>query len=130
MKVSWTTPKPSKLFIPLLRRKAAKKTLRIAEAVWQGVVDRTPVASGELRASWNLSLGAPSYETVGSPDSAPSGSGVSLPRPEMPQLQVPVLREAKYFVSNGKGYAGYVEYGSSTRPPALMLTRAVKAVDL
>ena len=130
MKLQWVTPVPSKSFIPKLRKRTSEKTLELAQAVWTGVVERTPVGSGELRASWNLSLGAPNYQTVGAVDSSPGPSGAPLPPPTLPNIQAANLRNARYFVANGKTYAGYVEFGSPTTAPSLMLERAVRSVDL
>ncbi len=127
MRLTWVTPPPTKRFIPRLRMQASKYALDIAKAVWQGAVDRTPVASGELRASWNLSFGAPNYSTVGDATSSPGRSVAPLPPPSMPNLKPVPLRNAKYYVSNGKEYSGYVEYGTVTIPPQMMLDRAVKA---
>lgn len=125
MRLRWISPKPVESFVPKIRRKAAEHTLEIAQAVWLGAVNRTPVATGELRASWNLSQGGPDFSFV--------GHGVSsgqLPPPSMPGLEVQALSSSKFFVTNGKPYAGHVEFGSSTIMPHLMLTRAIQAVDL
>ena len=127
MKIEWVTPKPTRSFIPKLKKRASEKTLELAKAVWLGAVERSPVASGEFRASWNISQGVPNYNTVGSPDSSPGSSGASLPPPTMPNIEVAPLRNARYFVSNGKEYAGYIEYGSITLPPRLVLQRSIEA---
>jgi len=127
MSIKWVSVPPLRGFMPRLRRETAQKALSIAEAVWKGAVDRTPVASGELRASWNLSQGKPDFTTVGGVE-GPDKFSVPLPPPVMPKLKAGVLSSAKYFVSNGKKYAGYVEYGSPTTRPVLMLARAIEAV--
>ena len=128
--ITWYTAKPTKSFIPFLKTKAAKKSLDVAKAIWKGAVDRTPVGSGELRASWNLSVGSPSYKVVGSTDSSPGPSAATIPSPSMPNIRVPNIGQAKFYVTNGKSYARYVEYGSKTITPRLMLTRAVMSVGL
>jgi len=125
MSLSWKSPKPSFSFIPKVRRAAAQHALDLAEAVWQGAVDRTPVRSGELRASWTLSKGKPIFATVGN-----RSTNSVLPPPSMPKLKATVLGSAKFFVSNGKSYGPHVEYGSSTIMPHLMLTRAIQSVDI
>jgi hypothetical protein len=127
MSLTWLTSKPTLSFIPKVRREAAQRALNIAENVWQGAVDRTPVASGELRASWNLSRGKVNYSTVGLVDSSPSITGSSLPPPQMPKLSAGSLGSAVYHVSNGKRYAPHVEFGSATITPRLMLTRSIQA---
>jgi hypothetical protein len=125
IKMTWKSPKPSFSFIPRVRRAAAQRTLDIAEAVWQGAVDRTPVDSGNLRASWNISKGKPILLSMNT-----GVSGAPSAAPGMPALTVTALGSAKFFVTNGKDYAGHVEYGSSTITPKLMLTRAIQSIDL
>jgi hypothetical protein len=127
MRVYWTTPKPTLSFIPFLKRHVARKALRVATEVWDLTVDLTPVQSGELRASWNLSQGKPNYTTVGLPGSS-SNFASPLPRPSKPNLPEVDLNDAVYFVTNGKSYASYVEYGSKTNAPRLMLSRAIQIV--
>lgn len=128
-RISWSTAKPSFSFIPKLRKEAAQLTLDIAIQVWNGAVDRTPVQSGELRASWNISPGKPSFAVFGLPDSAAARIS-PLPKPGLPLLKVGSLRRPKFFVSNGKTYGPYVENGSATNVPQLMLTRAIMSVGL
>lgn len=130
MTINWVTNKPSFSFIPKVRKRASEKALEIAKAVWQGAVDRTPVRSGELRASWNLSKGSPDFSTVGLASGASRNSGVPLPSPTMPNLKASALSSARYFVSNGKEYVIPVEFGSTTVIPHLMLTNAIRSVDL
>lgn len=127
MKVSWVTPKPSFSFIPRVRKAASQKALDLATTIWQGTVDRTPVGSGELRASWNLSRGSPDYSVVGEKDSSPGPGAVVVASPTAPNLKAGVLSSARYYVSNGKTYAIHVELGSSSIKPALMMTRAIQA---
>lgn len=129
MKLVWKTPKPTFSFIPKLRLAVSQHALDLALQVWNGAVDRTPTLSGELRASWNVSKGSPNYKVVGLPRSSPGPSLSPLPRPTAPALVAGSLRSAKYFVTNGKSYAGHVELGSVTVPPHLMLTRAIQAID-
>lgn len=128
--VNWVTSKPTLSFIPFLKKRASKRALEIAQQVWQGAVDRTPVGSGELRASWNLTAGQPSFHTVGEKNSSPGSASGTVPLPAMPKITPLPLRTARYFVSNGKGYAGHVEFGSISIQPHLMLARAVQAVDV
>jgi len=130
MNITWATPKPTRSFIPKLRRAASQRTINIALTVWKGAVDRTPVASGELRASWTLSAGRPDFTTVGEAGSAASDTSGALPKPSPPTLKPTILSQAKYFIANGKDYASIVEFGSTTIRPHLMLTRSVQAVDV
>lgn len=125
MRVYWATSRPTASFIPFLKRRVVKKALDVATRVWDLAVDLTPVRSGELRASWNLTQGSPSYDVVGLPDSA-SDFGSPMPRPAKPNLPDVDLSDAVFYVTNGKKYAPYVEYGTKNNPPRLMLTRAIQ----
>jgi hypothetical protein len=125
MRVYWTTGKPTLSFIPFLKKRVAKKALEVATTIWEIAVDLTPASSGELRASWNLSQGQPNFSTVGPSDSSP-GTGPSIPKPTKPVIPEVELRDAIFYITNGKAYAGHVEYGSNTIPPHLMLTRALQ----
>jgi len=108
---------------------ASQRAIDIATQVFEGAVDRTRVNSGELRASWNLSKGFPSFVVVGKADSSPGNTGTVLPKPTAPVF-TPTIFGQKYFVTNGKTYAVFEEFGTATQTPQLMLTRAVQAVDL
>lgn len=121
--LSWKSPKPSFSFVPKVRKAVSQRALDIAEAVWVGAVHRTPVRTGELRASWNLSKSKPIYVHVES-------TGGMLPPPSMPKLVATALSSAKYYVTNGAPHAKHVEFGSTTILPHLMMTRAVQSVDL
>lgn len=127
--ITWIGPKPTRSFIPKVRLAASRHALNIAKAVWVGVVDRTHVDSGELRASWNLSARKPNYTTVGPSDSA-TLLATPLPKPTLPIIRPTILRNARYYVTNGKTYARSEEFGSPTNTPVLMLTRAVQSVEL
>jgi len=128
MKISWVTPKPAFSFIPKVRKAASQKALDMATAIWQGTVDRTPVGSGELRASWNLSRGRPDFSVVGEKDSSPGPGLVAVAKPTAPNLTAGVLSSARYYVANGKLYAKHVELGSASIRPHLMMTRAIQAI--
>lgn len=131
MNVTWSYNPPNRHFLPKLRRQASKKALDIALNIWENAVSFSPVASGELRASWDVSRGSPSYLVVGKADSSPGKLGAPLPPPPPPNVTPSAsLFQSKYYITNGKTYAGYVEYGSATIPPQLMLTRAVRAAKL
>lgn len=127
-KLFWVSPKPTKSFIPKVRRQAAQRALDIAEAIWIGVVDRTPAVSGELRASWNLSRGKPDLSVVGKINGSPA-SGSPLASPTMPKLKAGALTSAKFYVTNGKSYGPLVEFGSPTNIPRLMFTQAIRSIE-
>lgn len=91
--------------------------------IWSDLMVYTPVQTGQLRASWNVSEGAPDYSTVD------SGGSISspLPPPQQPRL---ALRDAfpEVFICNGKPYAGYVEDGTAKMGPRGMVARALANV--
>lgn len=126
MRLVWTTPKPTDSFIPKLKKAVSQLALDKAMNIWLGVVDRTLVDSGELRASWNLSVGKPDFTTVGEAHSSPGSAGGTLPKPSRPKLQAVPLINARYFVANGKTYGPHVEFGTQSIRPQLMLTRAIQ----
>lgn len=127
MRVYWKSATPLASFIPFLKRRVSRTALESATKIWEIAVDLTPVNSGELRASWNLSQGEPNYATVGSPESS-KRSGPPMGKPGKPVLPMVDLNDSVFYVTNGKRYAPYVEYGSPKNAPRLMLTRAVQIV--
>lgn len=88
---------------------------RLAAAIFDGVVRRTPVYTGSLRASWHMSTGKPVYMKV-TGDSPRS----PLPPPSMPKLSISGKLEP-IFITNGQPYAYLIENGHSTKAPAGML---------
>lgn len=127
-KLFWASPKPTKSFMPKVRRQTAERALNIAEAIWTGAVNGTPVNSGELRASWNLSRGKPDLSVVGKINGS-SANTSPLAAPTMPKLKAGALTSAKFYVTNGKEYGPLVEFGSPTNVPRLMFTQAIRSVE-
>lgn len=121
----WSTP-PSP-FIDDLEEYVAQYTLNLAKIIFKKAVAYTPVHSGELRASWNLSYGAPDYTTEGHPDKSPRHPVSVSPKPRVPPFSP--RKGAIWYVTNGKRYADYVEFGTPKMWPKLMLTRAIEEAE-
>ncbi len=87
----------------------------VASAVFEGVVDRSPVYTGNFRASWRLS-----HTSEDSSVSDGGSPGSPLPAPKTPKLSgvpdFPIL-----FVTNYKPYSVRLEYGWSKQAPSGMI---------
>lgn len=97
-----------------LENVAKSRALSIGKEVFDGVVSRTPVRTGSLRASWRASIGAPDYSVVNSQDTK-----VPLPAPIFPLTSMPLY--AKLYISNGQKYVMPIEYGWSSQAPQGMI---------
>lgn len=121
----WSTP-PSP-FVDDLEEFVAQYTLNLAKLIFKKAVEYTPVHSGELRASWNLSWGQPDYSTEGDQDKSPRHPTVTAPKPRVPPFSP--RKGATWYVTNGKRYAEFVEFGTALMWPRLMLTRAIEEAE-
>lgn len=91
--------------------------------LWDAVIKLSPVRTGQYRASWVMSTGAPQFNSVergGSPDSP-------LPPPKRPTLRssekLPLV-----FLTNAKPYAERIEYGWSSQAPYGVLINAIAII--
>ena len=90
------------------------RTLELSKKIFDGIVSRTPVETGSLRASWRASLNQPDMsKTTGGTAEAP------LAPPIFPLSQIPLY--AKVFISNGQKYVMPIEYGWSQKAPQGMV---------
>lgn len=110
-------------FIPDVKAKIAKITEEVAIEIFSGVISRTPVRTGNLRASWRINEGSPdtSINTSGS-ESSPA------PAPRIPSTlgiksEFPVI-----YVTNYQPYAGWVNNGSPTNVPVLMVELTLQSL--
>lgn len=96
----------------------------IAIKLFSGVIGRTPVRSGSLRASWRLSPGSPDPSiTKGGSDNAP------LPAPSVP-TSIPGLPDYPVvYVTNSTPYADDVENGGPRNAPAYMMKLTVDSLQ-
>ena len=87
------------------------------------VVEYTPVFTGNLRASWQISVSTPSFSyATGGSESAP------LDAPSVPD-SIPGLPDFPIiYVTNGAPYVDYVNDGSPTNSPVHMVERALDAI--
>lgn len=97
-----------------------EKTVRIANFLFTEIVNGTPVYTGQLRASWNISAQLPNYTTV---DSG-GAKGSPLPPPVLPKL-ASLPDYPTIFICNGKVYASIIEYGTAKAAPAAMVRLAI-----
>ena len=119
MTIQWTTGKPRQVEAAL-KKQLADSVFALAEEVHTNVILFTPVQTGELRASWNLSANKPNFKTVG-PRKGVSKDRVTVP----PHRKAKQVKGAyKYYVSNGKRYVQAVEHGTPKMAPRHMLRRA------
>lgn len=97
-------------FLTTVNDSVARKTEELAEKIFDGVVDRSPVSSGGFRASWSAMKGSPTFQYVigGSP-------GNPLPRPSYPKIRVKA-GEAIH-ITNGSPQGGRLENGHSSQAP-------------
>jgi uncharacterized protein CbrC (UPF0167 family) len=111
------------LFVPIFRHEHKKLCASIALQVHRGVVKRTPEVTGNLQASWNISVGdvdrtIVTSGSVGSP-AAPAQTPASLG--ELPDF--PVI-----YVSNSQPYAQLVENGGPNNEPHKMMAVTLESV--
>lgn len=87
------------------------------------VIEYTPVRTGDLRASWQISVSTPSfsYATGGSEIAPQQAPTVPQSIPGLPDF--PII-----YVTNGAPYVGYVNDGSPTNAPVHMVERALDAI--
>ncbi len=97
-----------------LENVAKSRTLEISKQVFDGVVSRTPVRTGSLRASWRAAVGGPDLSVVKNSD-----PNSPLPAPKFPLTSVPLY--AKVFISNSQRYVMPIEYGWSKQAPQGMI---------
>lgn len=104
-----------------LTGQAGERSGRIARQIYSGVVKRTPVLKGDLRASWNVSVGQPDYTlTTGGSEANP------LPPKPFPDLRIKQLDII--YISNGQPYARKMEYGGSNKAPQGMLRVTIASI--
>lgn len=93
-----------------LRESASQKAVRITQKLVDSFIARSPVFSGNFRASWNVSEGKATYIRIES--GAPQ---VVLPPPVIRVTAVGNL--PVFYITNGQPYANALEYGWSNQAP-------------
>lgn len=105
-----------------LKDETIKETKRIASAVFRGVVKRTPVDTGQTRASWRKTVGQVDRTTV----DVGGSSASPLPPPRNPNIRMDKLE--KIFVTNRKGHIGYLENGSPNTEASAMVAATLASL--
>lgn len=96
-------------------------TVNVAERIFNGVVSRTPVYTGNLRASWVVGTGESSYNvTGGSPNNV-------LPPPTFP-AGLKAMKPQLIYIMNTTPYAGLVEFGGPKNVPRAMVQQTLSAL--
>ena len=96
---------------------------KVALEVYSRVIDLTPVYSGSLRASWNISHTVPNYSYVtGGHPSNP------LSPPQVPTSLEGLPRMPTIHIANGTPYASYVNDGGPNNVPVHMVELALESV--
>lgn len=100
-----------------------RKTERLVKQIFTGIVARTPVASGSLRASWRVSANV-------------LDKSITFQKSHVNPLPPPVFRMPPFkfgdhiFVSNALPYVFMVEYGSSQKAPDGMVRVTLASVKV
>lgn len=108
-------------FVSTVKASVAKKTEEVAEAVFDGVVDKSPVFTGSFRASWSAMVGTPTFQYIvgGTPNNP-------LRRPVWPKLKV--KDGEAIHVTNGAPYAWRLEQGHSGQAPNGMVALTIASL--
>lgn len=97
-----------------LENVAKSRTLQLAKQIYTGVVMRTPVRTGSLRASWRAAVGQPDMSKV-----THDNPNSPLAPPSFPLTSIPPY--SKVYISNSHKYVLPIEYGWSGQAPQGMV---------
>lgn len=97
-----------------LENVAKERAINVAKEIFDGVVSRTPVRTGSLRASWRVALNTPNLSVVVNSD-----PNRPLPPPTFNLQSVPLY--SRIYISNGQKYVMPIEYGWSNQAPQGMI---------
>jgi hypothetical protein len=120
------TPRGLELQVEAASQRQAYNNFRKVRVLFQRIVDRTPVLSGSLRASWYASYGAPEYRFV---DVAGNKHkiGVAI-SPAVFPLEYDRNQAWNIVITNGAPYANRMEHGDSNQAPVGMVRISVLEV--
>lgn len=108
-------------FLKVVEQDISVFTLTLAEKIFYGIVDRTPVYTGSLRASWVAGTSESTSIVVG-------GSPTSvLPPPSFP-MSLNVSGYQAIYIMNSTPYAGLVEHGGPKNPPRAMVQNTLNSL--
>lgn len=125
MSITWDWGKDPLTFVEEVEKGAVKLTKEVAQAVFEGVVRRSPVLTGKFRASWRVSVNAPDYVV---PPRIVPGSQPVIPAPDWPGINVRI--GDLIYISNGAPYGERLENGWSQQAPNGMLALTLAEVGL
>jgi hypothetical protein len=108
-------------------QRAAYSNFRKVRLLFEKIVDRTPVLSGELRSAWNVGYGEPDYSFTEIPKSAKAKGVPALSKPSF-ALTYDREKAWKMYIANGTPYAARVEHGWSAKAPVGMVRISVLEV--
>ena len=121
MNISKTWDIDPRDFVQVVKTDISKAVMTLAEKVFYGVISRTPVYTGSLRASWVVSNIERYGVVVG-------GSPVSvLPPPTFPD-SIKATKPDVIYIMNSTPYAGLVEFGGPTNPPRAMVQNTINSL--
>ena len=99
-----------------------ERSIHALEVAYDGLMRNTPIWSGQLISSWNISEGQPNYKVVYHPDT--QNGTVRIDKPEKPltpksvQEAIQSVKDSvskttfgKYYIANGHNYAFGVDQG-------------------
>ncbi len=115
--------KPSLIAAVELQAGLVKKTKALTKEIFEGIVSKTPVASGSLRASWRIGVNAVD-------ESISFQQSHSNPLPA-PKFSMPKFNFGDHiFISNSLPYVFDVENGSSSQAPQGMVRVTLASVKV
>lgn len=108
-------------FIKTVKQDVVDLTVTVAEKIYNGVVSRTPVYTGNLRASWVVGTSEIYYQAInGSRDNI-------LPPPTFP-LSLRLANPEILYIMNTTPYAGLVEFGGPKNIPRAMVQQTLSTL--
>jgi len=121
MDISKTWDVDPRKFLPMVDGDISDLVVTLAKRIFDGVVSRTPVYTGNLRASWIASTSETSYQvTGGTPNNV-------LPPPIFPE-GLKLAKPQIIYIMNTTPYAGLVEFGGPTNIPRAMVQQTLSAL--
>lgn len=110
-------------FIPHYKGKFKKLCEEVAIEIYAGVIQRTPVSTGNLRASWRIKVNGidDSIEESGSLENI-------APAPKIPTSLEPLPDNPVINITNSQRYAAAVENGGPRNEPRKMVALTLESL--
>lgn len=102
-----------------LNESVKQKVERVSNKLYLDIFNNTPVLTGQLQASWNITHTFPDFSTIdiGGSEQSPM---VNIPKKISNLPDSPIV-----YICNGKPYAYMIEYGYSKKAPNGMVRLAI-----